>query len=58
LVTDQVLDTLVPSAPLDRLPELLLTRYGRLAQGVLLSPPTEPAIDGRIAEVVAALQDG
>lgn len=58
LVTDEVLDTLVPTAPFDELPAVLLERYGDLAQGVLLSPPADPAHDGAFAEAVTALRTG
>ncbi len=58
VVTDDVLDTLVPAAPFDGLAALLSDRYGGLADGVLLSPPADPAHDSRFAEVVAAVQKG
>ena len=58
LVTDEVLDTLVPTAPFGELPALLRERYGGLAQGVLLTPPADPADDERFAGVVAAVRAG
>ncbi|MGH9090131.1 MAG: TIGR03617 family F420-dependent LLM class oxidoreductase [Acidimicrobiales bacterium] len=56
LVTDEVLDTLVPTATFHDLPAVLRDRYGGLAQGVLLSPPADPSGDDRFAAVVAAVR--
>lgn len=56
LVTDEVLDTLVPTATFEELPAVLRERYGGLARGVLLTPPADPADDERFAGVVAALR--
>jgi probable F420-dependent oxidoreductase len=57
LVTDEVLDTLVPAALYDALPELLAQRFGGLAQGVLVPVPVDPAEDHRFAEVVTAIKE-
>ena len=56
VVTDEVLDTLVPTAPFDELPALLTARFAHLGQGLLLPVPADPAGDRRFAEVVAALR--
>lgn len=56
LVTDEVLDALVPTARHQDLPDLLVGRFGHLVQGVLLPVPVDPADDGRFAEVVAAIR--
>lgn len=56
LVTDEVLDTLVPTALYDDLPVLLAQRFGGLAQGVLVPVPVDPAHDRRFADVVAAVR--
>ncbi len=58
VVTDEVLDTLVPPATYEELPGLLLGRFGHLADGVTLGVPADPAHDGRFAEVVAAVRAG
>ena len=60
LVPDDVLDTLVPTATYDRLATVLLDRFDRLVDGLLLSPPPvpDPAGDEALAAVVAAVQDG
>ena len=56
VVSDDVLDTLVPSATHDRLADVLRERFGALADGVLLSPPSDPADDDALAEVIRRLQ--
>ncbi|MCU1462072.1 MAG: uncharacterized protein JWO37_2147 [Acidimicrobiales bacterium] len=56
VVTDEVLSTLVPTATYDELAPLLVERFGRLADGLLLSPPADPAHDDTAAAVVAAIQ--
>lgn len=56
VVTDEVLDTLVPTAGFDELPVMLADRYGHLGQGVLVPPPADPAHDAQFAEVVAAIR--
>ncbi len=56
VVTDEVLDTLVPMALYEDLPDLILDRWGTLAQGVTVPLPANPDHDGRVAEVVKALQ--
>ena len=58
VVTDEVLDTLVPTAGFDDLATLLIDRFGQLGQGVVLPPPADPVHDDRFAEVVAAIQAG
>ncbi len=58
VVTDEVLDALVPSATFEELPDLLAARFGHLAQGVTLAVPGDPAHDGAFAEVVAAVRAG
>ena len=58
VLSDEVLDTLVPCAGFDELPGLLLERFGDLGQGLLVSPPGATDDDGRFREVVAALRAG
>jgi len=55
VVTDDVLDTLVPTAVFEQLPAILVERFGSLAQGVLVPPPADPADDHRLAAAVDAL---
>ena len=56
LVPDELLDTLLPTAPYDELAALLLDRYGTLADGILLPAQDDPAVDDQVAGVVAELQ--
>ena len=58
LVTDEILDTLVPMGRLDELPTLLNRRFGGLADGVLVSPPADATNDAAFAEVVTAIRAG
>ncbi len=56
LVSDEILDTLVPTAPIGELAALLLERFGALADAVVLSPPADPADDQAFAQAIAELQ--
>jgi probable F420-dependent oxidoreductase len=56
LVTDEVLDTLVPTATYQELPKVLHQRYGSVAQAVLLHLPPGPAHDAALAEAVRGIQ--
>lgn len=56
VVTDEVLDTLVPMALYEDLPDLVLDRWGTLAAGVTVPLPANPDHDHCVAEVVKALQ--
>ena len=58
VVTDEVLDALVPMALYEDLPDLILERWGGLADGVTMPLPADPAHDGLVAEVVRALRAG
>jgi hypothetical protein len=56
LVTDEVLDALVPEGTWDELPALAAAWFGGLADGVILPVPDDPADDARFAEVVEAVR--
>jgi probable F420-dependent oxidoreductase len=56
LVTDEVLDALVPAATYDALAAVVTERLGGRADGVLLPPPADPAHDPLAASAVAALR--
>ena len=73
VVTDEVLDTLVPASTFDELPSLVAHRFGDIGRGdlrqgglgkgalglgVLIPPPADAGHDGRFAEVVKAIQTG
>ena len=56
LVTDEVLEALVPAARYEDLPALLQARVGSLADGVMLPPPSDPAHDTHVADVITGLK--
>jgi probable F420-dependent oxidoreductase len=56
LVTDEVLDALVPAASYDALAALVTERLDGRADGVLLPPPADPAHDPLVAAAVAELR--
>jgi probable F420-dependent oxidoreductase len=58
LLTDEVLDTLVPSGTFEELPGILLAQFGPLGQGIVLSPPEPTTDDGAFAEMITALRAG
>jgi probable F420-dependent oxidoreductase len=55
LVTDELLDALVPTGTYDELAPVLLDRLGHLADGLLLGPQPDPTHDDAVAELVQAL---
>jgi probable F420-dependent oxidoreductase len=58
VLSDEILDALVPSGTFDELPHLLLGRFAALGNGILVNPPADPGDDDAFAGVVAALQAG
>lgn len=56
LVTDEILDTLVPQATYDRLAEVTRDWFGDIADGVLIAPAPDPAHDHLLRDAVAALR--
>ena len=58
VLSDEVLDTLVPSGTFDELPGLLLERFAGLGQGILVAPPQDPNDDDAFRSVVAAVRAG
>ena len=56
LVTDEVLDTLVPQATYDRLPQVAREWFGGLADGILIAPPPNPTHDAPLRAAVAAIK--
>jgi len=58
VLSDEVLETLVPSGTFDELPGLLLDRFAGLGQGLMLNPPADPSHDDAFAAIVASLQAG
>jgi len=58
VVTDEVLETLAPTALLADLPALLLERFGHLGDGLVLPVPQERTADVALAQAVAQLRAG
>lgn len=56
LVTDEILDTLVPQATYDDLPRVADEWFGGVADGILVAPPPETTHDDRLREAVAAIR--
>lgn len=57
LVSDEMLDALVPHATYQGLPDVIERWFGALASGVQVPPPRDSAADGEVAEVIRAIQD-
>jgi hypothetical protein len=56
VLSDEVLDTLVPTGTFDELPGLLRDRFAGLGQGIVVSPPQDGNDDEAFRPVVQALQ--
>lgn len=57
VITDEVLDTLVPTARLDALSDVLYERFAGLADAVVLSPPADHVHDDELSAVLVALRE-
>ena len=58
VLSDEVLETLVPCGTFAELPGLLLERFGGLGQGIVVSPPPDAGDDASFAGVVEAIRAG
>jgi probable F420-dependent oxidoreductase len=56
LITDAILDVLVPSGTFGEISELVRRRYGELADGLCLRMPADPKHDGVFQRVVEMLR--
>jgi len=56
LLTDEVLDALVPRATYDDLPDVVERWFGGLATGIVLEPPDDPAHDDAFAAMIREIQ--
>jgi probable F420-dependent oxidoreductase len=56
LVTDEVLDTLVPQGTWEELPAVIETWFGGLVDGVILPVPLDPADDDRFTATINAVR--
>jgi probable F420-dependent oxidoreductase len=57
LVTDEMLDTLVPTAPWSDLGDLLAEQYTGLADAITLAMPADPEEDTEVAPVIERLKE-
>jgi probable F420-dependent oxidoreductase len=58
VLSDEVLDELVPCETFDELPDLVLGRFAGLGQGITVGVPEDPADDDAFRAVVAAIRAG
>lgn len=58
VITDDMLDALVPQGTYDEIADVLLDAYGGLTGSIGINPPDDPAEDGAVAEIIRALQAG
>jgi probable F420-dependent oxidoreductase len=58
VLSDDILDTLVPCGTFEELPGLLLERFAGLGQGIVVNPPADPGDDDAFRAVVAAVREG
>ena len=58
VITDDMLDALVPQGTYDEIAGVLLDAYGGLTSSIGINPPNDPAEDGAVAEIIRALQAG
>ena len=58
MLSDEVLDTLVPCGTFDELPAVLRDRFAGLGQGIVVSPPADGGDDEAFGAVVASLRAG
>jgi probable F420-dependent oxidoreductase len=58
VLSDEMLETLVPCGTFAELPALLLERFGQLGQGIVVSPPPDASDDSLFRPVVEAIRAG
>jgi hypothetical protein len=56
LITDEVLDTLVPQATYADLPRVAREWFGGIADGILIAPPPDDINDSLLRDAVADLR--
>lgn len=56
LLTDEIVDTLVPQATYADFPGIVRDWYGSRASGIVLEPPDDPDDDQAFAEMIAAIR--
>lgn len=55
VITDEMLDVLIPTAPYGEIADVLRERYASLADNVSLALPDDPALDTEVARVIQRL---
>jgi probable F420-dependent oxidoreductase len=58
VLSDDVLETLVPCGRFSELPAILLERFGGLGSGIVVSPPADPGEDASFRSVIEEIQAG
>ena len=58
LITDEIIDTLVPQGTYADIAQTLLDGYGPIVDRLTFPVPDDPALDGEVASVIAALHAG
>ncbi|HVT41613.1 MAG TPA: TIGR03617 family F420-dependent LLM class oxidoreductase [Acidimicrobiales bacterium] len=56
VLSDEVLDTLVPCGTFTELPSILIDRFAGLGQGIVMSPPPDTGDDSAFGRVVEAIR--
>ena len=56
MLSDEVLDALVPCGTFDELPGILVDRFAGLGESIVVSPPLDASTDEAFRAVVEALQ--
>jgi probable F420-dependent oxidoreductase len=56
VVTNDILDALIPTGHIAELGDLLIERFGAFADGLTLSVPTDPSLDEGLRSTIAQLQ--
>ncbi len=57
IITDEMLDVLIATAPYGEIADVLKERYSSLADNVSFALPEDPALDPEVAKVIARLQE-
>jgi probable F420-dependent oxidoreductase len=58
LIRDEIIDTLVPQGTYDEIAAILLGLYRPIVERITFPMPEDPALDERVARVIAELQAG
>jgi probable F420-dependent oxidoreductase len=56
LISDEIIDTLVPQGSYDEIARILLDLYGPIVERITFPMPDDPTLDAEVARVISALQ--